>query len=92
MEKAGDHLKGGAKRVIISTTSADSPTHVVMSGKHEKNDNSIKMVRNASYNTSYLASLAKVIHGNFGIVEGLMATVLALTATQKTIYDPSGKL
>ncbi|KAH0520487.1 Glyceraldehyde-3-phosphate dehydrogenase [Microtus ochrogaster] len=67
MEKAGAHLKGGAKRVIISAPSADAPMFVI-------------------------APLAKVIHDNFGIVEGLMTTVHAITATQKTVDGPSGKL
>ncbi|OBS69554.1 hypothetical protein A6R68_01905, partial [Neotoma lepida] len=72
MEKAGDHLKGGAKRVIISALSADAPMFV-MGVNHEKPP-------------------AKVIHDNFGIVEGLMTTVHAITATQKTVDGPSGKL
>uniref|UniRef100_A0A8C2M479 glyceraldehyde-3-phosphate dehydrogenase (phosphorylating) n=1 Tax=Cricetulus griseus TaxID=10029 RepID=A0A8C2M479_CRIGR len=64
MEKAGVHLKGGAKRIVS----------------------------NASFTTNCLAPLAKVIHDNFGIVEGLMTTVHAITATQKTVDGPSGKL
>ncbi|OBS70425.1 hypothetical protein A6R68_01041 [Neotoma lepida] len=72
MEKARAHLKGGAKRVIISAPSADAPVFV-MGVNHEKPP-------------------AKVIHDNFGIVEGLMTTVHAITATQKTVDGPSGKL
>lgn len=89
-ETASAHLTGGAKKVIISAPSKDAKMFV-MGVNHEEYTPSMNVVSNASCTTNCLAPLAKVINDNFGIKNGLMATVHATTATQKTVDGPSKK-
>jgi len=89
-EKASAHFSGGAKKVVISAPSADAPMFVC-GVNLEKYSSDMKVVSNASCTTNCLAPIAKVMHDNFEILEGLMTTVHATTATQKTVDGPSSK-
>merc|ERR1712131_545087 len=91
LEKAGRHMTGGVKKVIISAPSADAPMFVVGVNHTKYNPATDTVVSNASCTTNCLAPLAKVVNDSFGIKEGLMTTVHATTATQKTVDGPSGK-
>jgi glyceraldehyde 3-phosphate dehydrogenase len=90
LEKAGLHLQGGAKKVVISAPSNDAPMFVCGVNLDEYKAD-MNIVSNASCTTNCLAPLAKVINDNFGILEGLMTTVHAATNTQKTVDAPSSK-
>jgi len=89
-EKARAHISAGAKKVVLSAPSKDATPMFVMGVNHHQYDGQ-DIVSNASCTTNCLAPLAKVIHDNFGIVDGLMTTVHAATATQKTVDGPSMK-
>jgi len=88
IEKATEHIKGGAKKVIISAPSPDAPMFV-MGVNHEQYKKDLNVVSNASCTTNCLAPISKVINDEFGIVEGLMTTVHAMTANQLSVDGPS---
>ncbi|KAF0990187.1 hypothetical protein HZS_1537 [Henneguya salminicola] len=91
MDKAKQHLEGGAKKVIISAPSADAPMFVMGVNHTEYKAQSMSVISNASCTTNCLAPLAKVINDSFTIVHGLMTTVHAMTATQLVVDGPSNK-
>eukprot|EP00811_Abedinium_folium_P035389 NODE_8185_length_1516_cov_3.897768.p1 GENE.NODE_8185_length_1516_cov_3.897768~~NODE_8185_length_1516_cov_3.897768.p1 ORF type:complete len:377 (+),score=135.37 NODE_8185_length_1516_cov_3.897768:104-1132(+) len=88
-EKAELHIKGGAKKVIISAPPKDDVPIYVMGVNHLQYKTTDTVVSNASCTTNCLAPLTKVVHEKFGILEGLMTTVHAMTATQLTVDGPS---
>merc|ERR1719159_1985757 len=88
-EKAELHIKGGAKKVLISAPPKDAVPIYVVGVNHLEYKASDTVVSNASCTTNCLAPLTKVVHEKFGIVEGLMTTVHAMTATQLTVDGPS---
>jgi glyceraldehyde 3-phosphate dehydrogenase len=89
--KVQAHIDAGAKKVIMSAPSKDDTPMFVMGVNHTKYTSDVNFVSNASCTTNCLAPIAKVLNDNFGIIEGLMTTVHATTATQKTVDGPSMK-
>jgi glyceraldehyde 3-phosphate dehydrogenase len=90
-EKAQGHIDAGAKKVVMSAPSKDDTPMFVMGVNNTSYTNDMTFVSNASCTTNCLAPVAKVLNDNFGIVTGLMTTVHATTATQKTVDGPSAK-
>jgi glyceraldehyde 3-phosphate dehydrogenase len=90
-ETAGKHLEAGAKKVVLSAPSKDHTPMCVMGVNNTELTADQKIFSNASCTTNCLAPITKVLNDNFGIVEGLMTTVHAATATQKTVDGPSMK-
>ncbi|MEG0913669.1 MAG: type I glyceraldehyde-3-phosphate dehydrogenase [Oscillospiraceae bacterium] len=89
-EKASAHIKGGAKKVVISAPSSDAPMFVC-GVNLDKYTTDMNVVSNASCTTNCLAPIAKVLHDAFGITDGLMTTVHSTTGTQKTVDSASKK-
>ncbi len=90
-ETCQGHIDGGAKKVVMSAPSKDDTPMFVMGVNNKEYTNDLAFVSNASCTTNCLAPVAKVLNDNFGIIEGLMTTVHATTATQKTVDGPSAK-
>ncbi len=90
-ELAGKHIEAGAKKVVMSAPSKDDTPMFVMGVNNHEYTNDLQIVSNASCTTNCLAPIAKLMNDNFGIIEGLMTTVHAATATQKTVDGPSLK-
>jgi len=90
-EKAAGHIAAGAKKVVMSAPSKDATPMFVMGVNNKTYTKDMQFVSNASCTTNCLAPIAKVLHDTFGITDGLMTTVHATTATQKTVDGPSMK-
>lgn len=90
-ESAGKHIQAGAKKVVMSAPAKDDTPTFVMGVNHKELKADQTIVSNASCTTNCLAPIAKVLNDKFGIVEGLMSTIHAVTATQKTVDGPSAK-
>ena len=90
-EKAAGHIAAGAKKVIMSAPSKDDTPMFVMGVNHKNYTSDMQFVSNASCTTNCLAPIAKVLHENFGIKDGLMTTIHSVTATQETVDGPSLK-
>ena len=90
-EKAAGHIAAGAKKVVMSAPSKDDTPMFVMGVNHKNYTSDMQFVSNASCTTNCLAPIAKVLHENFGIKDGLMTTIHSVTATQETVGGPSHK-
>jgi glyceraldehyde 3-phosphate dehydrogenase len=91
LDTADKHIAAGAKRVVLSAPAKDDTPTFVMGVNNKSYTKDMSIISNASCTTNCLAPIAKVLNDNFGIVEGLMTTVHAATATQKTVDGPSAK-
>ncbi|PRY55389.1 glyceraldehyde-3-phosphate dehydrogenase (NAD+) [Arcticibacter pallidicorallinus] len=90
-ESAGKHITAGAKKVVMSAPAKDDTPTFVLGVNHKELKADQNIVSNASCTTNCLAPIAKVLNDKFGIIEGLMSTIHAVTATQKTVDGPSAK-